>query len=175
MPLTTPSFTVSESLANPSQITLVDNSSGSDNTLTVRRIYLRLANGNWLTTAGESTTRVYEIWPYADVSITLDILAGISRAPDITVEWYADSTLTYSLTSASYFNLYDILFGLQVLQGNTSAPDQVQDTAYYNNLIQFIVNLMNEEWAITYGSDIYSSQGAMNRNLLMINNEGYYF
>lgn len=175
MPLTTPSFTASESLANPDLITLTDDSAGSDATLTTRRVYFHLPNGNWLNTAGESTTIVYETWPYADVSITLDILGGITRAMDITVEWYDNSTLKYSLTTAFYFNLFDILFGLQVLQGNTSAPDQIQDTNFFFNLIQFIVNVNCEEWAITYGSDIYSSQNAANKNLVMINNEGDFF
>ena len=173
MPLT-PNFSASESLASNNEITLNDTSVGTDLTITTRRVYIRLANGNWLTEAGESTTIAYEDWDYADSSIVLDVLTQ-STACTITVEWYAGSTLTYTKTITWCFNLYDYLAALQILQGNTSSPSQVQDTNFYSNLMQFIVNLFNEENAITYGDDIYSSQNAMNQNNFMIVNEGDFF
>ncbi len=171
-----PSFTVSESLANPNEITFTDNSGGSDGTITNRKISVKLANGNWLDeTGGQSTTRVYIDWAYSDVSITLSLLSN-STSPNMTVGWYAGSTLAYpEVTESACFNLYDYLFGLQVLQGNTSAPDQIQDTNYYSSMMKFIVNLFNEENPITYGSDIYSSQGAINLNLWMIQHQNDYF
>lgn len=173
MPLT-PNFTATQSLADNSDITLEDTSTGVDATITTRRIYVELANGNWLTEDGESTTSAFESWAYADDTITLTLLTN-STACKITVQWYAGATLTYTKTEEFCFNLQDYLAGLQILQGDTSYPSQVQDTNYYNNLIQFIVNIFNEENAIEYGADIYSSQGAMNRNQLMIDNESYYF
>ena len=175
MPLNPAAFSVTQSLAEPSQITISDTSSGSDSSLTSRRIYILLATGNWLQEDGsESASEAYIVWPYGDTSITLDILGG-STACSITVNWYDNSTLVYTADDAFCFNLQDYLAALQILQGNTSSPDQVQDTAYYNNLMQFIVNLFNEENAIEFAGDIYSSQGAMNRNQLFIQNESYYF
>lgn len=174
MPLSTASFSVTESLAIPNQITLTDTSVGDDAGLTSRRIYLTLANGNWLTEDGESETEAYTEWPIADSSITLDILEQ-STAANITVGWYTGSTRTYVAQDEFCFNLFDYIAGLQILQGNTSSPDQVQDNGYYMNMIQFIVNLFNEEMAIEYGGDVYSSQSAMNRNALMINNMSFYF
>lgn len=173
MPLTA-AFTATQSLADNNKITFTDTSTGSDGTITARRIYVELANGNWLTEAGESTTVAYTTWDYADSSKVLDILTG-STACKVTVEWYAGATLIYTIIDEYCFNLYDYLAALQILQGNTSSPEQVVDTQYYNNLIQFVVNLFNEENAITYGGDIYSSQGAMNRNKLFIDNQAYYF
>jgi len=170
----TPNFSATESLADNNEITLTDTSTGTDGTITTRRVYIELSNGNWLTEDGESTTVAYETWAYADSSIVLDVLTQ-STACTITVEWYAGATLTYTKTEEFCFNLYDYLAALQILQGNTSSPDQVTDTQYYNNLVQFLVNIFNEENAITYGGDIYSSQGAMNRNQLLIDNEAYYF
>lgn len=173
MPLS-PSFSVSESLANPNELTFVDTSTGSDGTIVNRRIYFKLANGNWLTENGQSTTGVYTNWPYSDNSIILSLLQQ-STAADITVEWWDNSTAVYSVSNTFCFNIYDYLFGLQLLQGNTSSPNQVQDSAYYSNLMQFIVNIFNEESAIDPGEDIFSSQGAMTRNLLFINNETFSF
>ena len=168
-------FSATESLANPDEITFNDDSTGSDLTITSRRIYFQLANGNWVDEDGnESTTETYITWPYADASITLSLITQ-STAADITVKWMAGSTVVYTVQDEYCFNLYDYLEGLQLLQGNTSAPDQVQDTNYYSNLQQFIVNIWNEENDITYGGDIFSSQGAMNRNNLMIQNDDFYF
>ena len=168
-------FTATESLANPDEITFTDTSTGTDLTITTRRIYFQLANGNWVDENGdESTTETYIEWDYADSSIVLSLITQ-STASDIEVKWMAGSTETYSVSEEYGFNLYDYLAGLQLLQGNTSAPEQVQDTNYYSNMCQFIVNIWNEEAAIEYGGDIFSSQGAMNRNQLMILNDDYYF
>lgn len=175
MPLTLASFSVTESLANNDVITLTDTSTGSDNSITVRTIEIKLANGNWLDENGDqSTTQVFITWIYADTSIILDVLRN-STACTITVRWFAGSTEVYISDDDFCFNLYDYLFGLQVLQGNTSGPDQITDTSYYSDMIQFIVNLFNEEIAINPGVDIYSSQGAMNRNLWMIQHENLFF
>lgn len=173
MPLSA-DFSASQSLANNNQITLTDNSTGSDATITTRRIYIRLPNGNWLNENGESTTEVYTDWSYSSSTKTLDVLDE-STSCSITVNWYASSTLTYTKTEEYCFNLYDYLFALEVLQGNTSSPSQVQDAAFINNMMQFIVNIFNAENAITYGGDIYSSQEALNRNQLMIDNDNFYF
>lgn len=169
-----PNFTATESLANNNEITFTDTSVGSDNTLTDRKIFITLANGNWLTEEGESTTEVSTDWPIANLTITLNLLTG-STACEIEVVWYAASTPTYNILTPFCFNLYDYLFGLQKLQGNTSSPNQIQDTNFYSNLIQFIVNIFNEENPITYGGDIFSSQGAMNQNQNLINNDNFYF
>lgn len=170
----TPNFSVSESLANPDELTFTDTSTGSDGTITNRTITILLANGNWLSEAGESTTEVSMNWSYSQSSITLDLLSN-STACDITVKWLAGSTVVYTKENTFCFNLYDYLFMLQLLQGNTSAPQQLQDTNYLSNSYAFIVNLFNEENAITYGGDIYSSQNAMNQNLNFITNEADYF
>lgn len=170
----TPNFSATESLANPNEITLTDTSTGTDNTITTRRVYIETASGTWLTESGVSTTVAYMSWDYSDTTITLDVLTE-STAPSIKVEWYAGATLTYTKTIEWCFNVYDYLAALQYLQGNTSNPDQIQDTSFYANLQQFIVNIFNEENAITYGGDTYSSQGAMNRNNFMIQNEADFF
>jgi len=171
MPLS-PSFTATQSLSDPNLITFVDTSTGSDGTITSRRISARGANGNWL--PGESTTVVYTDWSYADNSTVVSLITQ-TTTPRITVEWLAGSTVVYTSTDEFCFNIYDYLFGLQVLQGNTSSPDQVQDSAYLYSLIQLIVNIFNEESAIGIGGDIFSAQGAATRNLNFINNESYYF
>ncbi len=171
MPLSA-SFTATQSLADPNLITFLDTSTGTDGTITNRKIYARAANGNWL--PGESTSQVSTDWTYTDISTIVPLITQ-TTSPSIRVDWLAGSTVVYTVTNTFCFNLYDYLFGLQILQGNTSSPDQVQDSAYFYSLIQFIVNIFNEESAIGVGGDIYSSQGAASRNQVFINNENYFF
>lgn len=172
MALTDPNFTATQSLAYNNLITLTDTSTGVDLTLTNRRVTILTANGTYLVQSG--TTTNYENWSYADSQIVLNVLTQ-STAPEITVQWYAGSTLMYEKTITFDFDLGDYIFMLGVLQAQTSSPIVLQDNNYYQNSIQFIVNLFNSENAITIGDDIYSAQGALNQNQQMINNEAFYF
>lgn len=175
MALTTPHISATQSIAYNNLITLTDDSVGTDNTLTTRRIYIRTASNRYLTpTQQSSTTPAYTTWSYADATIPLDVLTE-STSPEITVEWYAGDTLLYTFTDTFDFDLGDYVFQLGKLASQTSSPGVLQDNNYYSNLMQFIVNLDNSEKAITYGDDIYSAQNALNQNQNMINNESFYF
>ena len=172
--MATYSFTASESIGLPEQVTLLDTSVSPDPGLTSRRVYFRLANGNWLNTSGESTTVVYETWPIADASIILSLLSQ-STTLNITVEWLTGSTITASESEVTCFDEFDYLFAYELIGDVTSSPGILQDTTYYSNFSQFIVNLFCAETAVTTGSDLYSSQQALNRNQVMIDNESFYF
>lgn len=169
-----PNFSSTESLANNNLVTFTDTSTGSDGTLTTRRIYCRLANGNYLTTAGESTTSAYEVWSYSSSSIQLNLLRQ-STTSRVTVEWYAGATLAYSKTILMEWDLYDYLFAFGLIQTQTGNPRIIQDQNYYSNFFAFITNIWNSEAAVTYGDDLYSSQGALDVNQEMITNSSKYF
>ena len=112
MPITNANFTTSESLGTPSDITFVDSSVGSDNTLTVRKIYIRLANGNYLLSGGAETSTATAIdWPISDVSITLTLISQSTTA-SVRVDWLANSTIVYTKTALQTWDLYNYLFGL---------------------------------------------------------------
>lgn len=168
-------FSATESLGIPEQITLTDDSDSSLVGITERRIYLRLANGNWLDSTGtESSTVTYIVWSISDVSITLSVLSR-STAIDITVNWMTNSTITGTDTVLYCFDLYDYLFAYDLIGAQTSSPGIIQDSTYYSNFSQFIVNLFCAEVAVTTGNDLFSSQQALNRNQLFITQEQYYF
>lgn len=171
--MATYAFSVSESLGIPEQITLQDDSVSPDPGLTSRRIAIRLANGNWLNTSGESSTIVYNVWPIAQATITLDVLSR-SSATDITVDWLTNTTVTGTEIQTVGFVLFDYLFAYNLIGAQTSSPSVIQDTNYYSNFSQFIVNLFCAETAITY-EDIYSAQQAMDKNFFMQQNEQKYF
>ncbi len=105
MPLTTPNFSISQNQGAPTVITLTDTSVGSDVNIVVRRVYLIQNNAATLVPAG--TTTNYIVWPYADVSISINALTK-STALYIKVEWLdVSNTVLYTLTKQSNFNLFN--------------------------------------------------------------------
>ena len=140
MPLTA-NFSTSESLSTLSQVTFLDTSTGSDGGLTIRKIFIRLANGNWLTTAGESSTIASEDWPIADASITLSLLTQSTTA-SVTVNWYTGSTITYTKTLLQEWDLYDYLFAFGLIQSQTATPSIINDSNYYSNFFEFNCDLI---------------------------------
>lgn len=174
MPLV-PNFSTSESLSSNNLVTFTDTSTGSDGTITTRRIYVRLANGNWLTTGGvQSTTSAYMTWDYADSSTTIDLLTK-STTSNVTVEWYAGAVLTYTKTILIEWDLYDYVFLFGLLSTQTSYPARTDSIDYWPNSWYMCTNLFQSEQAVELMDDIYSSQAALDRNQLMITNENNYF
>ncbi len=170
----TPNFSTSQSLPSPSDITFVDTSTGSDSGLTSRRIYIRLANANYLTTAGESTIPAYETWSISDAEITLSLLSESTTA-QVTVVWLTGSVETYTKTELICWDLYDYIFAFQLIQTQTSKPTIISDQNYYSNYLNFIVNIFSAESACTLMGDIYSSQSSLNRNQYLISNQNLFF
>ena len=162
----TPLITATQSIAYPSQVTFVDASGGSDGTITNRKI--------WVTAADDTVLADGVDWAYASSSKVLDILTT-STSPTVTVIWYAGATVTYTYTTTFCFDIENYTFMLGILAALTSAPKTIQDTFFYGNSIQFIVNLWNAENAIEQGGDIWSSQNSLNLNQTLINNSSLYF
>lgn len=175
MPITTPNFTATQSISSNNLITFTDTSVGSDVGLTSRRIYCRLANGNWLTTGGvESTTEAYTAWAIGDTSTTIDLLVQ-STVSNVRVDWMTGSAATYTKTILTIWDLYDYVFLFSQLSTQTSSPARTDTQGYWPNSFQMVTNLFQAESAVTYMDDLYSSAGALARNLNFINNENIYF
>lgn len=175
MPLSV-SISATQSIAYNNLVTLTDTSTGSDGTITNRRVFFRTATDQYLYEPQlSSASSTYVDWPYADASQQFDILTE-SSALEITVQWLNGSNVVvYTYTDTFCFDLQDYVFALGVLADQTSSPGVLQDLNYYNSFMQLVVNIFNAESSITYGDDIYSSQGALNRNQIFIQNEANYF
>lgn len=170
----TPNFTATESLSTLANVTFLDTSTGSDGGLTSRKIFCRLANGNYLTTAGESTTSASETWAIGSTSVTLALLTQ-STVANVTVQWLTGSTVTYTKTILTIWDLYDYLFAFELIQSQTATPTIINDVNYYSNFFKLITNIWNAECAVSYGNDLYSSQSSLNVNQNLINNANLYF
>jgi hypothetical protein len=172
MPLTTVSYTATQSLAYPTIISLVDTSVGSDNTLTSRRIYASLADGTYLVLSGNNNQ--YTTWPIADNAISLNLLPRDS-AVQILVQWMNGSTVVYSKSTLWDFDLATFLFAYQLTQTQTSSPGIVQDANYFSNKVQLMVNLSDSEIAVSLAGDIYGAQSSLDRAYFMVTNQNDLF
>jgi hypothetical protein len=174
MPLT-PLFGVTQSASDNSRITITDSSTGSDGAISSRKIFIQLANGNYLTEDGEVAAATAINWSYADSSTAISVLPR-SEAPAITVQWLnSGGTVLYSKTIKYCLNLADYMFLLGLTMQQVANNSITQDKDWYANKMQMIVNANDAENAIEYANDITLAQNALDRNYFLIQNESKFF
>jgi hypothetical protein len=174
-----PNFSVSQRSGAPSVITLTDTSTGTDTSVTQRRIFLLKADGKYLVPPG--TTTDYIDWVVSNVNtraplnIDLDILPQDS-ALTVTVRWMNSSNVvigekTYSFCfkafgESFYYGLSELQLGNQALAASTD---------WYENKMKLRVELDSAQQAIDFASDIYTAQSALNRANYLLNNSNFFF
>lgn len=172
MPLV-PNFTASQYSGTPSVITLTDTSTGSDVTITSRRVYLLQANGTFLVPAGNTTD--YIVWDLVDASIALDVLSQDS-ALSITVQWMnAGNTVVTSKTISFAFTAYNETFYYGLTESQVANSNLSASTNWYQTKLILRVEIDSADQAITFASDIYSAQAALNRATYISTNQAYFF
>ena len=172
MPLV-PNFTASQYSGTPSVITLTDTSTGSDVTIASRRVYLLQANGTFLVPAG--TTTDYIVWDLVDTSIDLDVLSQDS-ALSITVQWMSGiNTVVTSKTISFAFTAYNETFYYSLTESQVANSNLSASTNWYQTKLILRVEIDSADQAITFASDIYSAQAALNRATYISTNQAYFF
>lgn len=174
MPLT-PNFSASSNSGSPSIITFVDTSTGSDSSITGRRLYMLQADGTYLVPSG--TTTDYVVWALADSSISVDVLTQ-DTALSVTVDWVdINNTVLYTKTIAFGFDAFgwNFYYGLTQTQIPITNPSVALSTNYYYNKMVLRVLLDSAEQAISYASDIYSAQVCFDSETFMIQNASFNF
>jgi hypothetical protein len=169
----TPNFTASQSSGTPSIITLTDTSTGSDVTIAKRRVYLLQANGTFLVPAG--TTTDYINWNLADTSIALNVLSQDS-ALSITVQWLtAGNAIVTSKTTSFAFTAYNETFYYGLTESQVANANLSASTNWYQTKLILRVEIDSANQAITFASDIYSAQAALNRATFISTNQALFF
>lgn len=172
MPLV-PNFTASQFSGTPSVITLTDTSTGSDVAITSRRVYLLQANGTFLVPAG--TTTDYVVWDLVDTSIDLDVLSQDS-ALSITVQWMSSTnTIVTSKTISFAFTAYNETFYYGLTESQVANSNLSASTNWYQTKLILRVEIDSADQAITFASDIYSAQAALNRATYISTNQALFF
>ena len=166
-------FTASQTSGQPSVIVLTDTSVGTDVTIASRRVYLLQANGTFLVPAG--TQEDYIVWDLVDTSISLDVLSQDS-ALSITVQWMSGiQTVVTSKTISFAFTAYNETFYYGLTESQVANSNLSASTNWYQTKLILRVEIDSADQAITFASDIYSAQAALNRATYISTNQAYFF
>jgi hypothetical protein len=158
MPIS-PSFTASQNSGTPNLIFLTDTSTGSDVTITKRRIYLLQSNGTYLVPAGTNTD--YIEWALVDTTTSLNVLIQ-DTALSITVQWLtAGNVEVASVTTSFAFTAYNETFYYGLTESQVANANLTASTNWYQT--------------ISFASDIFSAQAALNRATFISTNQSYFF
>lgn len=169
----TPSFTASQNSGTPNIITLTDTSTGSDVTITKRRVFLLQSNGQYLTPTG--TTTNYIDWSLADISINLDVLTQ-DTALSVTVQWLtASNVVVVNKTTSFAFTAYNETFYYGLTEDQVANTSLTSSNDWYQNKMILRVELDSATQAISFASDIFSAQAALNRATYISTNSNYFF
>jgi hypothetical protein len=172
MPLS-PNFTASQNSGTPNLIFLTDTSTGSDGTITKRRIYLLQSNGTYLVPTG--TTTDYIDWALADVTISLNVLIQ-DTALSITVQWLSAANVVVANKTTSFaFTAYNETFYYGLTESQVANANLTASTNWYQTKMILRVELDSAYQAISFASDIFSAQAALNRATFISTNQSYFF
>ena len=174
MPIS-PSFTASQNSGTPNLIFLTDTSTGSDVTITKRRIYLLQSDGTYLTPAGTPVNQHYIDWALIDTTISLDVLVQ-DTALSITVQWLtAGNVEVASVTTSFAFTAYNETFYYGLTESQVANANLTASTNWYQTKMILRVELDSAYQAISFASDIFSSQAALNRATYISTNQSFFF
>jgi hypothetical protein len=169
----TPNFTASQNSGLPSTIVLTDTSTGSDVTITQRRVYLVQANGTNLVPTG--TTTDYIQWSIANATISLDVLPE-DAALSILVQWLnVSNVVVQSKTTSFAFTAYNETFYYGLTQSQVANSNLTASSNWYQNKMTLRVEIDSASQAIIFASDIFTAQAALNRATYISSNSNYFF
>jgi hypothetical protein len=172
MPLS-PNFTASQNSGTPNLIFLTDTSTGSDVTITKRRIYLLQSNGTYLVPTGTLTN--YIDWALIDTTTSLNVLIQ-DTALSITVEWLTAANVVVANKTTSFaFTAYNETFYYGLTESQVANANLTASTNWYQTKMILRVELDSAYQAISFASDIFSAQAALNRATFISTNQSYFF
>ena len=172
MPLS-PNFTASQNSGTPNLIFLTDTSTGSDGTITKRRIYLLQSNGTYLVPTGTVTN--YIEWALVDVTTSLNVLIQ-DTALSITVQWLSAANVVVANKTTSFaFTAYNETFYYGLTESQVANANLTASTNWYQTKMILRVELDSAYQAISFASDIFSAQAALNRATFISTNQSYFF
>ena len=152
----TANFSAAQPLGEPSVIQITDTSTGSDGSITQRRVYIRDYAGNNILPTGTSTE--YVEWDYADTSIDIDCLDK-DYAIQLTVQWLdVSNAVLYDKTSIVGFTSFNEDFAYALTQMLTANPLRVNDSGFFKNFSDMRNYIDSGNQALERQSDMYSAQ-----------------
>ncbi len=157
MAYTSWAFTTSQTVGEPSIITVASVTSGVDATITQRRVYISDATGAFLVPSG--TTTEYTEWDIADASIDIDCLQ-VDMAVRITVQWLnVSNVVVYDSTqNAIGFTLYNETFDYGLTRNMAANYVLSNDNNFMGNKTKLREYIDSGNNAIELAQDLYNAQ-----------------
>lgn len=173
MPLS-PNFNTSQSYSDGSAITFTDISTGSDVTLTSRRISLLTANGTYLVPQGNNDDQ-WIVWALADTTTTIEKVLDKDYGLLVIVQWLASETVQYEKSIVIGFTIFNENFDFtlsQMLSGNSPLMND-NDFFGKKSLLRTYIDSGNE--AIEVASDYLTAQICYDEATKIRNKSQYLF
>lgn len=165
----TPSFTANGT-ANPSEISFVDTSTGSDGAVVGRKINIYDIFNNLLFSSP------YD-WPDFPGTTTLTINPlEKDIAANIVVTWVdSGGGVLYTASQIAVFTGYAEQFFYQLTQNQTGKPNLLNDNGYFENKSKLRTLIDGANQSIAVGNDIVSAQTSVDLYIPMLQNQDLYF
>lgn len=169
----TQNFEMSQVIGSPSVVIATDTSTGTDAAIAGKRITLTKYDGTTLVPSGVTTS--YVTWPSATNPLSIDALDK-DYALSVTVQWVDSGGNTlYTKTTLYQFSMYNEEFYYGLTNTQSSNPQIISDTVYYENKLKLRVDLDSASQAVAYGNDISSAQFCLDQATYLRLNSGKYF
>jgi hypothetical protein len=156
VPITTPNFSYSQPLGDPSVISLEDTSTGSDGLVTERRVFLTKADGSYL--VPEENDEDYIVWPIADDTIDIDALDK-DYALNVVVLWVnAAGTALYTKAQKIGFTQWNEEFDYSLTQLQSGNPALTHDGNFFNLKSDLRTEIDSGNQCVLLAVDLYGAQ-----------------
>lgn len=168
-------FSTAQVAGAPSEIVFTDTSTGSDGTITKRRIYMQKSDGTFLVQTG-TTTEYEEFNGFpGTTSITLDVLDQ-DEALTITMQWLtAGNTVVYDKVLTRGFTLYNEDFDYGLTQLCRANALLINDNNFWSNKSLLRTYIDSGDQALTQASDTDLAQICYNLATGLRNDSQYAF
>jgi hypothetical protein len=171
-----PNFTSSQATGDLSVGTLTDTSTGySGSGITGRLVYFRKFDGNYLVPSGTSTT--YIAWPYVagtGDTLTFDMLDK-DYCLDITVQYFAGSTVSTSKVILTLFIGYGDTYLRQLTQALAANLTTITRNNFWLNKNKLRVLLDDATQAVELLNDQTIAQFCLDEETRLIANQSNFF
>lgn len=169
----TPSFSTAQVLGEPSEIVATDTSQGADAAIVARRLYVQIANGDYLVEEGVSTE--WNAWALADTSATFDILSK-DYGVLLTCQWVGVSgQILYAVQQYAGFTCYNEMFSDQLVEALSGNPLLINDNNFWVNLSKLRDCIDSGNQSIERFSNLYATQQCYDRGTELRLSSQYYF
>jgi len=170
-------FSVAQTPANPKYVVITDTSTGTDENILSRRIYIQDCFGNYIVPTGNSNPQ-YIVWALENNPISLDVLTK-DVAANIKVQWMdgegGEGNVLHELDNNYCLTEFNKQFLYYLVQLQSNNYNIIQDTRYWDNVGVFWTNIIAAINAIQIGNDIFASQVCLDRATYMAENQFKFF